>query len=226
MDPVNPSEEKCSFGGQHFSSMLRTACPACNPTEKGFVKQERSAPPTSNGMTHELKCAAEFFEAVRDGRKPFEVRVADRPFKLGDILRLREVDLLLNYTGRECSKSVVYILRGWGVEKGHVCMGLTDIVANETAGDQGLYCEQEHAHDPADGPISAAVCLGCWNKLAQEVIELRKRVRPAVESKARVAEYFDIFPATSCAQCPWDHGGIFERDCNFPECSPEWRPDY
>lgn len=49
----------------------------------------------------------------------------------------------------------------------------------ETDGDQGLYCEQESAHDPADGPMSAAVCLGCWNKLAQEVIELRKQVGAA-----------------------------------------------
>jgi hypothetical protein len=62
---------------------------------------------------------------------------------------------------------------------------------SETAGDQGLYCEQEHAHDPADGPMSAAVCLGCWNKLAQEVIELRKQVRPAVEPSV-----------TLCATCP------------------------
>jgi hypothetical protein len=62
------------------------------------------------------------------------------------------------------------------------CLSLLDQILrtpDETDGDQGLYCEQESAHDPADGPMSAAVCLGCWNKLAQEVIELRKQVGAA-----------------------------------------------
>ena len=35
---------------------------------------------------HELKILPEYFVAVRDGIKKFEVRKDDRPFEVGDIL--------------------------------------------------------------------------------------------------------------------------------------------
>lgn len=44
------------------------------------------------------------------------------------------------------------------------------------------------------------------------------------ETSARVAEYFDIFPATGCGQCPWTVGDTYQRDCDFPDCSPRWKP--
>jgi hypothetical protein len=40
----------------------------------------------------------------------------------------------------------------------------------------------------------------------------------------RPAEYFDIFPATGCFQCPWEVGDTYQRDCAFPDCSPRWKP--
>ncbi len=52
-------------------------------------------------MTHRLKILPEFYQAVIDGRKPFEIRNNDRNFKSGD-------DIILNewengkYTGRFC----------------------------------------------------------------------------------------------------------------------------
>lgn len=78
-------------------------------------------------MHHELKCAHEFFEAVRDGRKPFEVRKNDRGgFAVADTLELVEVNLLLQESGRRCTKRVTYVLKGWGIERGYVCMGLAN----------------------------------------------------------------------------------------------------
>lgn len=111
---------------------------------------------TSNPVTHELKCAAEFFDAVESGRKPFEVRVADRPFKVGDILHLREVDLLLHPTGRETSKQVTFILRGWGVEHGHVAIGLR-------AADETSRCSSSrgHAWSGVHDDGSPSVCCIC-----------------------------------------------------------------
>jgi hypothetical protein len=47
--------------------------------------------------------------------------------------------------------------------------------AVETSEDDSLYCEQDETH----GPLQAAVCLGCWNKLALEVIELRRSAEKA-----------------------------------------------
>lgn len=41
-------------------------------------------------MRHELKTWPAPFAAVEDGLKTFEIRRADRPFSVGDRLRLRE----------------------------------------------------------------------------------------------------------------------------------------
>jgi len=64
---------------------------------------------------HELKCWPEGFQAVVDGRKPFEVRKDDRGFEVGDTLHLREYDPDVGtYTGRETDVRVTYIYRGVG----------------------------------------------------------------------------------------------------------------
>ena len=61
---------------------------------------------------HEVKCWPEYFEAVRDGRKPFDLRFDDRGYRVGDRLRLREWSPEKGYTGRELSESITYILAG------------------------------------------------------------------------------------------------------------------
>ena len=70
------------------------------------------------GTTHDLKTWPEFFDAILDGRKTFEVRdTRDRDFAVGDVLRLREwtpIDGCRpgSYTGREATRTVSYIVRG------------------------------------------------------------------------------------------------------------------
>jgi hypothetical protein len=100
---------------------------------------------------HVLKCWPEPFEAVLDGRKNFEVRKADRRFKVGDRLVLREwdpetprlkhdVDLgecvtvsmppaetldTTYYTGRALERRITYITAGaWGLPVGLAVLGL------------------------------------------------------------------------------------------------------
>jgi hypothetical protein len=85
------------------------------------------APPSSNQCVHELKVAAEFFDAIESGQKPFEIRKGDRPFKIGDTLWLREVNIVLAYTGRETRKRITFCLRGWGMESGYVALGLAPL---------------------------------------------------------------------------------------------------
>ncbi len=41
-------------------------------------------------MIHEVKCRPEYFAALADGRKSFEVRKKDRPYQVGDILAVNE----------------------------------------------------------------------------------------------------------------------------------------
>ena len=57
---------------------------------------------------HELKILPEYFQAVAEGRKTFEVRRKDRDFKVGDTVTLREFDG--NYTGNSLTVKISYIL--------------------------------------------------------------------------------------------------------------------
>lgn len=61
-------------------------------------------------MIHALKIKTKYFEDVRNGRKTFEVRKADRPFADGDYLALNEIDEDGFYTGRALLVEVTYLL--------------------------------------------------------------------------------------------------------------------
>lgn len=68
-------------------------------------------------MTHALKTWPEYFKEVQNGRKNFEVRKADRAFKMGDRLLLQEYNPnTKEYTGEEYESEIAYIL--WGGWKG------------------------------------------------------------------------------------------------------------
>ena len=65
-------------------------------------------------VRHELKCWPRFFEAMRDGRKSFELRKNDRGFQAGDALILREFNPCSpaggEYTGRELFGRITYMV--------------------------------------------------------------------------------------------------------------------
>ena len=78
-------------------------------------------------MIHELKTWPGPFEAVRAGRKTFEWRKADRPFEIGDQVRLLEWDPIdERYTGRMFHAFVGYVLRApaFGVPEGYCVFSL------------------------------------------------------------------------------------------------------
>tara|TARA_R110000851_G_scaffold44625_1_gene109566 strand:- start:1195 stop:1431 length:237 start_codon:yes stop_codon:yes gene_type:complete len=77
-------------------------------------------------MEHTLKILPQYFEEVWDGNKTFELRKDDRDYKVGDTLRLLEFDYG-NYTGRECNRTIWYILRDcekYGLKKGFVILSI------------------------------------------------------------------------------------------------------
>jgi len=60
-------------------------------------------------MEHNLKIANEYFEAVNEGLKTFEIRNNDRNFKVEDIVNLEEIDENKEYTGRKVTVKITYI---------------------------------------------------------------------------------------------------------------------
>lgn len=62
--------------------------------------------------THELKAWPEFFDAIIAGRKLFEMRLDDRGYRVGDVLRLRRwCPDRLEYTGEALEVDVTYLMR-------------------------------------------------------------------------------------------------------------------
>jgi ASC-1-like (ASCH) protein len=79
-------------------------------------------------MTHELKCHVEYFDAIEDGRKTFEIRRNDRGFAVGDFLLLRAYDPIADdYTGLDLVVGVTYIT-DYGQPHGQVVMGIKKVM--------------------------------------------------------------------------------------------------
>jgi hypothetical protein len=96
---------------------------------------------------HYLKTWPVFFEDVRTGRKPFEIRLDDRKFDVDDVLILQEWDPDVaakdednpsaGYTGRDLRKRVTYVLLPGkecpALKDGYCVMGLgPDVSARES----------------------------------------------------------------------------------------------
>lgn len=78
-------------------------------------------------MIHELKISPEYFDAVAQGVKPFEVRKNDRMFKVGDVLWLREWYGNV-YTMRNTRKVITYILDDPDyIKEGYIILGLAPV---------------------------------------------------------------------------------------------------
>lgn len=74
---------------------------------------------------HELKILPEYFRAVTNREKQFELRKDDRDFKVGDLVILKEWDGT-EYTGRRAMLLITYILRNceeYGLKEGYCIIG-------------------------------------------------------------------------------------------------------
>ena len=81
---------------------------------------------------HELKCWPEYFEALWDGKKTFEIRKDDRGYQVGDYLVQREYDLNSGYSGRVMVMSVTYVLDNpTFVKDGYVVMSVDEVMGWE-----------------------------------------------------------------------------------------------
>ena len=75
----------------------------------------------------ELKIWSNYFDAINNGIKTFEIRKNDRDFEVGDTLILREwIPGCEKYTGRRVAVKITYILPGgqWGVDNDYCVMAI------------------------------------------------------------------------------------------------------
>lgn len=87
-------------------------------------------------MFHVLKLDSKYYDASLTNAKTFEIRKNDRDFKVGDIIKLVEVNselrdestVWIGATGRAHYKVITYILDdAQYLRDGYVCLGLKPI---------------------------------------------------------------------------------------------------
>lgn len=76
-----------------------------------------------------MKTEVEFFDAAWSAAKTFSVRLVDRPYKVGDILRKIRLDDAGKCTDQQCDYIITYRLNGGqsGVEPGYCVLGIKRI---------------------------------------------------------------------------------------------------
>jgi len=74
---------------------------------------------------HSLKCWPTYFQPIRRGDKPFDLRKDDRNYQVDDRVFLREYDPVKEeYTGKGAEFIISYVLRDFpGLEKGYCILG-------------------------------------------------------------------------------------------------------
>lgn len=95
-------------------------CMASTPSGVGRVVCD------GGSRAHSLKTWPEYFRAITDGTKRFELRENDRDFHVGDLLDLKEWDPGTGtHTGRSRRMMVTYLLQGvFGLPEGMCIMSI------------------------------------------------------------------------------------------------------
>ena len=77
-------------------------------------------------MIHELKIQSEYFLAVINKTKTFEIRKNDRYFKVDDKIILREIDSCGRYTGRSTYRRITY-MTDFAQKENYVVMAIREL---------------------------------------------------------------------------------------------------
>jgi hypothetical protein len=178
--------------------------------------------------THELKVRTEYYDDVACGRKPFELRLNDRGFEVGDMLMLREwFPKACTYSGKSCLALVTYMLTNFeGMTPGYVIMGIKIKL------------------EPSVEELISRSSLG-----TPEAVAMRERVpREVVDEVLRRADELEAerhgsqsagatclvprseFRCPVCDGMTWGTSGDIRMPgarghCNWPGCRFTWRRD-
>lgn len=100
--------------------------------------------------THKIKTWAPYFQDVLDGKKPYEYRLNDRNYQVGDELHHTEWnEAEQKETGRQCWATIAHVMKGgiFGIPENYCIItqhttALTDFI-RDFAGIQRVVCEYE-----------------------------------------------------------------------------------
>lgn len=147
--------------GRHCRDQVAAVRPAVDPTRPlpdSAPVQASVSHITDDTRAHALKTWPQYWRAVQDGSKTFELRRDDRSFQVGDVLLLQEWDPdTEGYTGRELRRQVSYVIRDapeFGLREGFVVLGLSGAAVGCTAATAGAPVSPVQTTDHADLSVS------------------------------------------------------------------------
>ena len=121
------------------------------------IKIENGIPVLNSGeRVHELKTVEPHFEKVWRKEKLFELRLGDREFTVGDILKLREIRNDYSSTGREIFGRILYILRSaidYGLGEGFVILQIDPDTMSRHFSDKSIKKSLDIYHKTDSGEI-------------------------------------------------------------------------
>lgn len=94
------------------------------PVVRPETDEHAEAETEGTGITHNLKIRSEFFRAVSQGTKTFELRKDDRDYQAGDQIMLMEFEEG-RFTGNTIKKTITYKLAGFeGLQPGYCILAI------------------------------------------------------------------------------------------------------
>lgn len=139
---------------------------------------------------HIVKTLTKFFEPAAEGRKPFEVRINDRDYEVGDTLVQREWDPYGGFSGYETRSTITYVLDDPAYcRAGYVVLGLKDASTSRVTEIQDKDAEIIRQRARIDRLDSELHKQNCRNQDQAEEIE---RLRMEMQSSADdLREFFE-----------------------------------
>lgn len=102
--------------------------------EPQIEQLELFTPPKREPKIHRLKTWPDFFRAIEEGRKSFEIRINDRDFRVGDeVLLLEYSPARGEYLGGVIHRKITFILTGgMGLRDGYCAFELGPLEKKES----------------------------------------------------------------------------------------------
>lgn len=160
-------------------------------------------------MIHELKILPEFYNAVKKGKKTFEIRTKDRPFKVNDHIVLKEWTGF-DYTGEQIKVRIRYILDDENyLLKNTVAMSIEILDENiypsaTTEINIDYYNELKRKADFVDKMISPSA-----NEIYNELEMLKEKADKWDEKETPVKPKEDEYGFNVCVKCD----SLVESEC-------------
>jgi len=129
LSELDPEDPRVVVHPHEQASLLRALEGQPRPEDAQTTADLIGRPRARVVVEHDLKTWPEYFRAILDGRKSFEIRRDDRGYSVGDVLVLREWDPeRKEYTGGSVRRVVSYVtsasdLAG-ALGDGFVCMSI------------------------------------------------------------------------------------------------------